>query len=79
MNLQVRPKTIVSDIFFKNWWFKIIDKKKGDLVVQVKLTDLQADPSSPLYSAKTFEQLGLYVYMHTKRERKYLKNTKLFL
>ncbi|GAA5812006.1 hypothetical protein MFLAVUS_005453 [Mucor flavus] len=35
------------------------DEKKGDLVVQVKLADLQADPNSPLYSAKTFEQLGL--------------------
>jgi ATP-dependent RNA helicase DDX19/DBP5 len=27
--------------------------------VQVKLADLQADPNSPLYSAKSFEQLGL--------------------
>lgn len=27
--------------------------------VQVKLADLQADPNSPLYSVKTFEELGL--------------------
>ncbi|TID30820.1 hypothetical protein CANINC_000585 [Pichia inconspicua] len=27
--------------------------------VKVKLADLQADPNSPLYSAKTFEELGL--------------------
>ncbi|KAK2753448.1 RNA helicase required for poly(A+) mRNA export, partial [Arachnomyces sp. PD_36] len=27
--------------------------------VDVKLSDLQADPNNPLYSAKTFEQLGL--------------------
>lgn len=27
--------------------------------VQVKLADLQADPNSPLYSAKSFEELGL--------------------
>ena len=27
--------------------------------VQVKLTDLQADPNNPLFSAKTFEQLDL--------------------
>jgi len=26
----------------------------------VKLRDLQADPNSPLYSVKTFEELGLY-------------------
>lgn len=29
--------------------------------VEVKLSDLQADPSNPLYSAKTFEQLNLSV------------------
>lgn len=27
--------------------------------VEVKLSDLQADPDNPLYSAKTFEQLNL--------------------
>ena len=27
--------------------------------VNIKLADLQADPNDPLYSAKTFEQLGL--------------------
>lgn len=29
--------------------------------VAVKLQDLQADPNSPLYSVKSFEELGLYV------------------
>ncbi|OLY81188.1 ATP-dependent RNA helicase DBP5 [Smittium mucronatum] len=29
-------------------------------VVQVKLADVQGDPNSPLYSAKTFEELGLH-------------------
>lgn len=29
-------------------------------VVQVKLADQQADPNSPLYSVKSFEELGLY-------------------
>ncbi|KAL9128996.1 MAG: hypothetical protein Q9217_002430 [Psora testacea] len=29
--------------------------------VDVKLSDLQADPNDPLYSAKSFEELGLYV------------------
>jgi hypothetical protein len=33
-------------------------------VVQVKLADLQANPDSPLYSAKSFEDLGLYVYLY---------------
>lgn len=28
--------------------------------VKVKLADLQADPNSPLYSVKAFEELGLY-------------------
>lgn len=27
--------------------------------VQVKLADQQADPNSPLYSVKSFDQLGL--------------------
>ncbi|KAI5845769.1 ATP-dependent RNA helicase DBP5 [Morchella snyderi] len=31
----------------------------GEHDVVLKLSDLQGDPSSPLYSAKTFEQLGL--------------------
>lgn len=30
--------------------------------VNVKLADKQADVSSPLYSAKTFEELGLYFF-----------------
>ena len=29
--------------------------------VEVKLSELQNDTNSPLYSAATFEQLGLYV------------------
>ena len=28
--------------------------------VAVKLQDMQADPNSPLYSVKSFEELGLY-------------------
>lgn len=31
------------------------------VLVQVTLADQQADPNSPLYSAKTFEELGLSV------------------
>jgi len=29
--------------------------------VAVKLQDMQADPNSPLYSVKSFEELGLYL------------------
>lgn len=29
--------------------------------VEVKLSDLQADPNNPLFSVKSFEDLGLYV------------------
>ena len=29
--------------------------------VAVKLQDLQADPNSPLFSVKSFEELGLYL------------------
>ena len=32
---------------------------KPKLEVTVTLADQQADPNSPLYSAKTFEELGL--------------------
>ncbi|AMD19150.1 HBR249Wp [Eremothecium sinecaudum] len=32
---------------------------RSEYEVKVKLADLQADPNSPLYSAKTFEELGL--------------------
>jgi len=31
--------------------------------VAVKLQDLQADPNSPLYSVKSFEELGLYILL----------------
>lgn len=31
--------------------------------VEVKLADLQADPNNPLFSAKSFEQLQLYVLL----------------
>lgn len=30
--------------------------------VEVKLSDLQADPNNPLFSVKSFEDLGLYVF-----------------
>ena len=47
---------------------KETDKKEQDTnliqskyEVAVKLQDLQADPNSPLYSVKSFEELGLYV------------------
>ena len=30
-----------------------------DYEVEIKLADMQADPNNPLYSAKSFEQLGL--------------------
>tara|TARA_R110002003_G_scaffold235_3_gene16958 strand:- start:4815 stop:5048 length:234 start_codon:yes stop_codon:yes gene_type:complete len=30
--------------------------------VEVKLADMQADPNNPLYSAKSFEELKLYVF-----------------
>lgn len=33
--------------------------------VAVKLQDLQADPNSPLYSVKSFEELGLYAHPFT--------------
>ncbi len=29
--------------------------------VEIKLADMQADPNNPLYSASSFDQLGLYV------------------
>lgn len=35
----------------------------SELKVEVKLADLQADPDNPLYSAKTFEELQLYVFL----------------
>lgn len=40
--------------------------------VQVKLADQQADPNSPLYSVKSFEELGLYVQTITGREEESL-------
>lgn len=43
---------------------KIDDNKSSGLIsndfqVEVKLADQQADPNSPLYSVKTFEELPL--------------------
>ncbi|KAI9651754.1 MAG: RNA helicase required for poly(A+) mRNA export [Trizodia sp. TS-e1964] len=35
------------------------DLAEPDYEVQVKLSDLQSDPNNPLYSIKTFEELGL--------------------
>lgn len=31
-----------------------------DYLVELKLADMQADPNNPLYSIKSFEELGLY-------------------
>lgn len=44
--------------------YKLIEEDESNLiqsthVVQVKLADQQADPNSPLFSVKSFEQLGL--------------------
>ena len=36
--------------------------------VAVKLQDLQADPNSPLYSVKSFEELGLYGQIFLTRD-----------
>ena len=33
--------------------------QEPDFEVEVKLVDMQADPNNPLYSATSFEQLGL--------------------
>lgn len=33
--------------------------QEPDYSVEVKLSDLQADPNNPLFSVKTFEDLGL--------------------
>lgn len=33
--------------------------------VEVKLSDLQADPNNPLFSVKSFEDLGLYVSLRS--------------
>ena len=35
--------------------------QEPDYTVDVKLADLQADPNNPLYSIKSFEELGLWV------------------
>lgn len=60
------PKTVVTE---KSDETKPIDGKKevsessnllqSEYEVKVKLADLQADPNSPLYSVKSFEELGL--------------------
>lgn len=34
-----------------------------DYTVEVKLSDMQADPNNPLFSVKSFDDLGLYVWM----------------
>lgn len=33
--------------------------REPEFDVEVKLSDMQADPNNPLYSAKSFEELGL--------------------
>lgn len=35
------------------------DLQEPDYSVEVKLSDLQADPNNPLFSVKSFEDLGL--------------------
>jgi ATP-dependent RNA helicase DDX19/DBP5 len=35
------------------------DLREPEYNVEVKLSDLQADPNNPLYSVKNFEDLGL--------------------
>ena len=35
------------------------DLQEPDYTVEVKLSDLQADPNNPLFSVKNFEDLGL--------------------
>lgn len=35
--------------------------QEPDYSVEVKLSDLQADPNNPLYSVKSFDDLGLQV------------------
>lgn len=35
--------------------------REPEFDVEVKLSDIQADPNNPLYSAKTFEELSLSV------------------
>lgn len=37
------------------------DLEEPDYTVAVKLSDLQADPNNPLFSVKSFEDLGLQV------------------
>ena len=48
----------------KNGDEKVVKEQDTNLIqnryqVAVKLQDLQADPNSPLYSVKSFEELGL--------------------
>lgn len=45
------------------------DLHEPDYTVEVKLSDLQADPNNPLYSVKNFEDLGLYVSEHLESLR----------
>lgn len=35
------------------------DLQEPDYTVEVKLSDLQADPNNPLFSVKNFEDLGM--------------------
>ncbi|GAA5795734.1 hypothetical protein HPULCUR_001096 [Helicostylum pulchrum] len=52
-------------------------EKTEEFIVQVKLTDLQADPNSPLYSAKTFEQLGFPELLKGLYTMKFTKPSKI--
>ena len=41
--------------------------QEPDYTVEVKLSDMQADPDNPLYSVTSFDQLGLYVQKQNHR------------
>lgn len=55
-----------SDVSDKELKEEISNIVKNDYEVSVKLADLQADPNSPLYSVKKFDELGLYVSIKRK-------------
>ena len=42
------------------------DLQEPEYNVEVKLSDLQADPNNPLYSVKNFADLGLWVISSTE-------------
>lgn len=38
--------------------------QEPDYAVEIKLADLQADPNNPLFSVKSFDELGLCVFIN---------------